>query len=182
MKGTFKPGDKLIIEKIPINMIKKGDLIIFCKINEDKNDFVVHRVVEITPNGLATLGDNCRDRDREPVIEENIIGMVIKFDRKGKIHKAYNGRLGRFRAMTLHGRLHVTKIIKFFLRKPYLTLRETGFIAKLWRPEIEVIHFETQNGPLIKYVYKGRTVAMCWTEKNHWWYQRPFDFIIKPKQ
>ena len=36
MKGTFKPGDKLFIENIPITQIKKGDLIIFCKNTETK--------------------------------------------------------------------------------------------------------------------------------------------------
>ena len=31
-------------------------------------------------------------------------------------------------------------------------IRESGIVAKLWRPEIEIIHFETRDGPLVKYV------------------------------
>ncbi len=181
MKGTFKPGDKLIIETIPLIQIKRGDLIIFRVIDQEREDFVVHRVVDKKPCGLVTRGDNCREQDKELVAEENIYGRVIEYDRQGKIHKAWNGRLGMLRAGALHGRLQIIRILKFFLRKPYLMIRESGIVAKLWRPEIEIIHFETPDGPLIKYVHKGKTVAICWTEKNHWWYRQPYDFIIKPK-
>ena len=31
MKGTFRTGDLLIVEQIPINELKKGDVIIFGK-------------------------------------------------------------------------------------------------------------------------------------------------------
>jgi len=181
MKGTFKPGDRLFIEKFPVKLVKKGDLIIFSKKSGDENDFIVHRVVDLTPKDLVTRGDNCRDRDQEPVIEENIIGRVTKYDRKGKIQKAWNGRLGMLRAGALHTRLQIIRILKFFLRKPYLMIRESGIVAKLWRPEIEIMHFETPDGPLIKYVHKGRTAAIYWIDANCWQIRRLYDLIIWPR-
>ena len=85
------------------------------------------------------------------------------------------------RGIVLHGRLHVIRAAKFFLRKPYRLLKKTGIVARLWRPEIEVIRFATPDGPLVKFVHNGRTVASCWTAANSWWFRRPYDFIIDPK-
>ena len=85
------------------------------------------------------------------------------------------------RAKVLHGRLHIIRAAKFFLRKPYRMLKKTGMVAKFWQPEIETIYFETQDGPLVKYVHKGRTVASCWLDSNRWWFRRPYDFVINPK-
>jgi signal peptidase I len=182
MKGTFKPGDKLIIEKIPFNHIKKGDLIIFRNVKHDRVDFVVHRVVQKSSDGLATRGDNCRKRDIELVIEGNIIGKVVKYNRRGKIRKAWNGGLGRLNAGTLHFRQHIIRIIKFFLRKPYLMIKESGIATKLWHPEIEIVHFDTPNGLLVKYVHNGKTIAIYWADKGHWRFRRPYDLIIELKQ
>jgi hypothetical protein len=178
MKGTFKPGDKLYIEKISLEKVKRGDLIIFSTINKGGDDFVVHRVVDKSPGGLATRGDNTFYWDRESVSRENIIGRVIHYDRNGKIHKAWNGGAGMLRTGALHCRLHFIRVVKFFLRKPYHMIKKSGIVAKFWQPEIEIIHFETNSGPLIKYIHKGTTVAIYWTKKNRWWCKRPYDFVI----
>jgi len=130
---------------------------------------------------LITRGDNNPKNDEDLVTEKNLVGKVTHYERNGKIHKVWNGRLGMLRARVLHGRLHFIKALKFFLKRPYRILKKTGIVTKLWRPEIETIHFETQDGPLVKYVHKGRTVASCWTDTNRWWFRRPYDFIIDPK-
>ncbi len=181
MKGTFSPGDKLIIEKIPFARIKKGDLVIFSREAAENNDFIVHRVADIAPDGLITRGDNCRGRDIGLVTEEKVIGRVIRFDRMGKIHQARNGWLGLLRAGTLHGRIQVAHAAKFYFRKPYVLIRNSGIVMKLWHPEIETIFFETAHGPLAKYVHEHKTVATCWIERNRWWIKRPYDLIIRPE-
>lgn len=181
MKGTFKPGDKLIIEKVSFKQIKKGDIIIFRRTQEDQSDFIVHRVVGITPNGLVTRGDNCLANDRELVIDENIVGRVIKFDHQGNVGQTRNGRAGAFRAALLQKRMQLIKLVKFFLRKPYLAIKKSGLIAIIWHPEIDVLRFDTPDGPLVKYVHEEKTVAICWTDKNRQWQKRPYDFIINPK-
>jgi signal peptidase I len=181
MKGTFKPGDKLIIEKIPFSRIQKGDLIIFGRAADEISDFIVHRVADIASDGLVTRGDSCRDRDSDPVLEENVIGRVMQYDRKGKIHKARNGWAGRLRAMMLHGRQQPLGAAKLIFRRPYRMIRATGFVARFWRPEIETILFKTPQGPLAKYVHEQKTVATCWIERNRWWIKRPYDLIIRPE-
>ena len=127
---------------------------------------LVHRIVKLIKKDFITRGDNNPKNDEEPVTEENLIGKVTHYERNGKIHKVWNGRLGMMRARVLHGRLHIIRCAKFLLRKPYRLIKKSGIVAKLWQPEIETIYFETQDGPLVKYIHKGRTVASCWTKTN----------------
>jgi signal peptidase I len=178
MKGTFKPGNKLIMEIVPFDKIKKGDVIIFRRIQEEHSDFIVHRVAEIICKRLITRGDNCFDQDKEPIKEENVIGRVIRYDWNGKIRLVRNGGIGRMRAALLHGRLHAVKGLKFFLRKPYVTLRRTGLLAKLWHPDIEGVQFEAPDGPFVKYLHKGKSVAISLGNKKFCLVKRPFDFFF----
>ena len=179
MRGTFKPGDKLVIENVPFDQIRKGDLVIFNRACQEKGDFIVHRVSAITSNGLVTRGDNCIDQDKELIGEKHIVGRVIQYDRRGRIRRARNGRMGQIRATLLYGRLHGVKWLKIFLRKPYVMFRKTGIIARIWQPDIEAVYFETPDGPLLKYLHHGRTVAICLKIKNRWKIKRPYDFIMQ---
>jgi signal peptidase I len=182
MVGSFREGDRLEINKDNINEIKSGDVAVFISTKEgEKETHCVHRVVSLADKGLITRGDNNSLNDEEPVTGKNFIGRVTHCERNGKIYKVWNGRLGLLRARVLHGRLYVIRAAKVFLRKPYRMLKKTGILAKLWRPEIETIYFETRDGPLVKYVHKGRTVASCWLDSNRWWFRRPYDFVIGPK-
>jgi signal peptidase I len=182
MDGTFRECDRLEIKKNKINEINPGDVAVFISpIEAEKETHCVHRVVSFADKGLFTRGDNNLKNDEALVTEENFIGKVTHYERDGKIHKVWNGRLGMLRARVLHGRLHVIRTVKIFLRTPYRLLKKTGIVAKLWRPEIETINFETQDGPFIKYIHKGRTVASCWLDSNRWWFRRPYDFVIRLK-
>ena len=75
--------------------------------------------------GFITRGDNNPKNDEEPVTQENLIGTVTHYERNGKIHKVWNGRLGLMRARVLHGRLYLIRAVKFFLRKPYRMVKKT---------------------------------------------------------
>ncbi|MCX6558538.1 MAG: signal peptidase I [Candidatus Aminicenantes bacterium] len=182
MKGTFKPGDNLFVNSIFLKKLNKGDILVI-KSQDSKliDKKLVHRIVNKSDNTSITRGDNNPQNDDEPVTEENLIGKVTYYERKGKIHKVCNGRIGLIWARVLHGRLHIIRAMKFFLRKPYRLLKKTGIIARLWRPKIETIYFETQDGPLVKYIHKDRTVASCWVDSKRWWFRRPYDFVIGPK-
>lgn len=178
MKGTLKPGDKLTIEMVPFDQIRKGDVLIFRRTHEEQNDFIAHRVSRITRKGLSTKGDNCFDLDKESVQKENVIGKVILFVRRGKVRRAWNGCAGQMRAALLHTRLHVMKWLKFFLRKPYKKLKSTGMIAKLWHPDIELVQFVAPEGSFVKYLHKCKTVAVYWNNKSFSEVKRPFDLIL----
>ena len=182
MKRTFRNGDYLYIQEFSLDRLHPGDIVVVhSQASEIAKNHYVHRVVGITEEDLLTCGDNNPGNDIEPVTEKNYIGRVTCYERNGKIHKVWNGRLGMMRARVLHGRLLVIRAAKFFLKKPYRMIKKTNIVAKFWRPEIETIFFETHDGPLIKYIHKDRTVASCWTDSNRWWFRRPYDFVIEPK-
>jgi signal peptidase I len=182
MAGTFREGDRLEIKKNKINEIKPGDVAVFISAKEgEKETHCVHRVVSLEEKRLITRGDNNPLNDEDRVTEINFIGQVTHCERDGRTRKIRNGRLGLMKARILHGRLLVIKAAKFILRKPYRMVKKTGIVAKFWRPKIETIYFATQDGPLIKYVHKGKIVASCWTDTNRWWFRRPYDFIVEPK-
>jgi signal peptidase I len=182
MTQTFKKGDYLFFKNISITALYCGDVIVFnCQNSEENKKQCVHRIIGKSNKNLITRGDNNPKNDEDPVIEENLVGKVTHYERNGKIYKVWNGQLGLMRTRVLHGRLHVLKAAKYFLRKPYRMLKKTGIIYKLWRPEIEKIYFETPEGPLIKYIHKSRTVANYWIDSNLWWFRRPYDFVIRPR-
>jgi len=178
MKGTFKPGDRLSIEKIPFGQIRKGDLIIFRKTLNDQAEFVVHRVKRITSKGLVTRGDNCHFNDKTKVTEHGIVGRVTGYDRNAKKFSAGNGLRGRLRAIRLHFQLHLRRLARLMLRKPYRALKRSGIVSRIWEPAISGILFQTPNGPLIKYINRDRVVANHWIEQNTWQCRRPYDLIV----
>jgi signal peptidase I len=182
MIGTFREGDWLEIEKCETKEIRTGNVVVFMNAKAaDRKTHCVHRVVSLATKCLITRGDNNPQNDEEPLTEKSLIGKVTHYERNGKIHKVWNGRLGLMRARALHSRLHIISASKLLLRKPYRWLKRSGIIARMWRPEIEIIRLQTAAGPLIKYIHKGKTVASYWVDGNCWQFRRPYDFIIRPR-
>ncbi len=180
MKGTFKPGDRLAIEAIPFSRIRKGDLIVFRRKIKGKTEFVVHRVGDVTPDGLLTRADNSRFNDQGMVTKEIITGRVVSVDRNGTAFPPRNGIPGRLHALRLHTRLRILHFLKRFLRVPYRFLKKSRIVAKIWHPKIKIAHFQTPEGPVIKYVHGERVVATYWTEQKKWLCQSPYNLVLPP--
>jgi len=62
-----------------------GDVVLY---RRPPSRWVLHRVVEVLPEGYLTLGDNCLARER--VAEDDVIGVMTGFVRGGR-----GGRAGR---------------------------------------------------------------------------------------
>ncbi len=68
MLPTLEPGDLVVLANVPISDVKLGDVIVYehpC-VADPRVDLVVHRVVDITSNGLITKGDNNPYLDQSP--------------------------------------------------------------------------------------------------------------------
>lgn len=178
MVPTFKPGQILHVKPHASDM-SQGDIIVFHVQNDEY--YKVHRIIMVSSNGYITRGDNNLHNDLKPITRGQIIGRVEHTESGRLIRPVLGGWRGRRRACLLRARLLIKRNLRKGLNRPCQWLKCSGIIAKLWQTEISAIHFTTPDGPLVKYIHKGTTVASCWTATNHWWFKRPYDFIIGPK-
>lgn len=179
MRGTFRAGDCLFIEKKPLKGIRAGDIVVFrnIDIHRDEQD-LVHRVVGIEDDGLVTRGDNNWHRDQAVLGAKDLIGAVCRFERNGKNKTVSGGRSGLIRARFLRLRLCFVLLIKWILGFPYYLLRKSKIISCIWHPKINSMVFKTQKGDLIKFIHHGRTVARYWMKSDIFLCKKPYDLII----
>ncbi len=182
MKGVFHTGDCLYVEYISIEKIKPGDIVIYRGLNgKGEERELVHRVIGKSSQGLITKGDNNLSRDNAVVGPDNYLGRVISYERNGKQYRVHGGLRGRIYARLFHLRVLIWKALSYILRPPYCFLRQSGIVSRLWHPNIQKIYFQTENGPVIKYLCKGRTIA-CWRPaQNYFEYRKPYDMVLWDK-
>ena len=76
----MRMGDIVVVRGVPFNKIEVGAVIVY---KFPGREPIIHRVVEITPDGLITKGDNNRNSDQAgggiaPVIKaENVKGKAV---------------------------------------------------------------------------------------------------------
>ena len=184
MRGTFSFGDRLIIEHVPLADIRPGDVVVYRNLScKGDLDMVVHRVMDVTPFGLVVRGDHNYREDDILVIQNNLIGKVSHVERGTKKTPVLGSSSGLMIARALHGwsffRLKMWQFIRMMGRRPYRRLQGSGLVRRWWNPSIQKILLRTANGPLIKYVYKNRTVGLSWPEKNSTRYRKPYDLVMK---
>jgi len=182
MKGTFKVGDRLSLEKIHFNQIRRGDLIVFTRSRHGNTEYVVHRVRGIRNDGLIMRGDNCTMNDQEKVTMETIVGRVIRFARNHRVYGVRNGWRGAVRGARLQSQLKLKRCIKGFIQALYRSSFFRGPVTRIWHPELQAIYFLTPEGPLVKYTHKRRTAASYWVRKDLWICRFPYDLVINRKQ
>jgi signal peptidase I len=177
MAGTFKPGDCLTVESAFWENIKPGDIVIFSTMNNEK---VVHRVLAIKDEGLITCGDNNFDCDLEPVSPDHLLGIIKQVERGNKIYYVAGGEIGLLKFILLQCLNRTLKLTKIVCRYPYQLAKQQIklLLKRVWHPEIIRVTLTVDQGRVIKYLYKGRTIAIWWTEKHIFECQKPFDLVV----
>jgi signal peptidase I len=166
MKGTFRKGDLLVLEPCLKEKLHKGDIIAFRNTREIKdNEMIVHRIIRIDKGYLFTRGDNNKRPDIIPVSNSALVGKVISYERNGKNYRAIGGLTGLISA----------RIFYFFRRTIYWFLIKIRWLLpinlignmlnKLWKYRIKKIKLSTKDGPIIKWVFRNRTIAH-WLPEN----------------
>jgi len=179
MNGTFRKGDRLVIAPVLPSAISNGDVIVFCLTNrQGETEEIVHRIVAIMEGGFITRGDNNYSRDFDPVRPDQIIGKVVMVE-DGKRGKKVVGGSGGLRKAKLR-RIFLAGDHGFrrLFRQPYHLLRLSKIMPKVWRVKIDKIHLKTGHGLLIKYLYRGRTVATWNPDRTRFECSKPFDLVI----
>jgi len=83
MLPTLEGGDLVVIQNVPINQIHVGDIIVYNGLCSAGGESVVHRVVNITAQGLITKGDNNAMTDQgygiaiSPITSQCLVGKAV---------------------------------------------------------------------------------------------------------
>lgn len=179
MAGVFRPGDLLYFEEIPINMVRRGDIIAYGA-SQPKTEGIdtVHRVIAIVDQGLICRGDNNRFVDPNPVTEARLLGRAVRFERRGRMSKVLGGRAGMIRARLNWTKAAARRALTALARPLFLRLRRSGIVAFFWRPDTRRVRFCSPDGDFIKYINRGRTVAAFHAEEKVTYLRRPFDLVL----
>jgi signal peptidase I len=183
MSGTFRLGDRLIVVPATSVDIMVGDIIVFYRTNHvDEKDEIVHRVVAINNREYFTRGDNNLFCDLNPVQLEQIIGKVVMVENGGRKQVVMGGAWGLRRAKLKWTTLRLNRFARRLFQLPYNLLRNSQILSKLWRPIIMKIRLQTEDGLMVKYIYKHRTVAIWDLTRQRFDCRKPFDLVIPPPQ
>jgi signal peptidase I len=178
MAGTFRPGDCLVVRLVIWEQIRAGDVVVFRGHNEENNE-IVHRVLSVRSGGLLTQGDANPLPDPDLVIREDLVGVVSGYERAGRFHAVQGGWRGLMKVSWLRLMQIIRRAFIPILRPFYRLLRKLGWVGFFWKPELTEIHLETANGPLVKYIYRRRTVAQYWRKSGYFEAHKPYDLVIR---
>lgn len=179
MRGTFHPGDCLILVSATMSDIGPGDIVVFQKPDSGSDSVqVVHRVISVTEIGLITRGDYNLKRDVAPVQLEKVVGKVRAVERMGKTTKVIDGRLGLWWARICWMLRQADFEFRRIFRRSYHFLRLSGLAPKFWKPAIQKMHLNTENGLLVKYLHRQQVVATWDTIRQRFDCRKPFDLVI----
>lgn len=183
MLGTFRPGDCLTVEPVPLAAIGLGDVVLYRGGGPpEAQGEVVHRVVGLLPGGLVTRGDNNPRSDAAPVTADRLLGRVTRLERGPRVHRVrggYGGLLGLQGRRTRQAILRAAEgLLRAMGRPPYRWLREQDLARHLWRPALVCVVVETNRGSLVKIAHRGRTVARWWPARKRFECQKPYDLIL----
>lgn len=182
MSGTFKTGDYLFSDPVPFHDIRCGDIIIYKKQRNEKSyDQLVHRVMRHCERGWITRGDNNPREDPEPVTPENLLGKIHSLERGGKTRRVRGGAVGLFYSRWLRAKRFFLMLPRSCLRLPYHVLRRSGWMKKIWRPEIREFHFQTPEGLLIKFCTESNCIASFRMESGKITCRKPYDLVLFPR-
>ena len=83
MLPTLEGGDLVVIQSVPTDQIHIGDIIVYNGLCSALGESVVHRVVNITAQGLITKGDNNPESDQaygiaiSPITSQCLEGKAV---------------------------------------------------------------------------------------------------------
>jgi hypothetical protein len=164
---------------VAVGEVRPGDIVVFRGPDHRAGqEELVHRIVASTPEGWVARGDCNPCSDATPVTADNLLGRVTHVERDGWTRPVRGGWVGLGRARLLHARLAVWRLVKRLGGPAYRRLRSSGLVGRWWRPAVTRLRLDTEEGPLVKYVHAGRTVARWWPERHRFECRKPYDLVI----
>ena len=175
MRSTFISGQYLYTHPLS-DTPNPGDVVVYRK----GNGYVVHRVKKVLKTGIVTRGDNNPFEDDQLVSPTQLVGVVKKAGHGHTPRPVQGGRWGLFRAQVRWKAMEVSNRLLPVIGAPYRWLKKSRLVPRIWHPAITMLQVHTQDGLMIKYINRGKTVATWLPELRHFHCKRIFDLVILP--
>ncbi|MBN2394492.1 MAG: hypothetical protein JXR84_27410 [Anaerolineae bacterium] len=176
MAGTFRHGDLLLVVPVVLSQLRIGDVVVFCRTSADRgaHTTVVHRVTACVEDGVITQGDALALPDATIVHPTQLLGRVTQVQRGDKCYAVWSGFAGQVWRHYVRLRHHLLALG----RAPYQWLRASGLVRRLWRPSFTHMTLSTEQGPVVKYLCGGKTVAVWQPKTQAYWCRKPYDLVL----
>ena len=175
MRTTFQPGDCIIFEEVPLDQLKKGDVIVYSSDSVPEMD-VVHRIIDTGEDFIEVKGDDNPEGTIEKVPFQRVLGRVVAVEREGQRRKSVTGgKRGSLWAGFVSREGIPRKVARCF----YSLLNYSGVVRLFWRPEIETIHLSTDAESVVRLVSGGKTVGKWCEERKILVLRKPWDLVVR---
>ena len=120
--------------------------------------------------------------DKKPIDSEHIIGRVEAIIENGQKIKFETDKLKLLQVRIKWIFLDIKRLLKKPLKPIYRYLKSILIISKIpqknFQKKIKKIILKSPDGEVVKFLFKGRTVAQWWPEQDRFFCKKPFDILI----
>ena len=178
MNSTLKPGDGLEMYAYRDRAeISVGDVIVY------PHPFgtvdVVHRIIEIRPDGVITRGDNNNKIDPYTVRFADIIGKVIAAKRKNRRIPVKGGKTG----FCIHKLMLFRKYFVLYGLAPLRfvsNIMAASGIFNIFHPvfNLRIVHINGEHQRQLILVSGNRAIGKLLEESGEWQIRFPYKYFI----
>lgn len=174
MNPTLCALDLLEIMPYGERPVRVGDVIFF--LQPQGNNYVVHRVVSVTSEGIRTRGDNNNRRDPWLIRPEDVLGQVVRARRGKKRRVIYGGSAGWLLFQGLKGFKALEHCLSFF----YHRLARSGLCRKLMtiQKQIRIVAINRAGGRSFKLLLGNWLIGHYEPGMSCWQIVRPFRLFV----
>jgi hypothetical protein len=178
MSPTLQAGDLLEIVSYGRHPVRTGDVILCLPPRDDKA--VVHRVLEVTPEGIHTRGDNSSQRDPWHLQREDVVGQVVGAWRSSKRRRIAGGPAGRLDSHLKRWGQTLDRGISFLLHPIYSALARWGIVRPLLPARLRprVVLFQANGRNDLRLLLGRRMVGRYDQRLDQWQIQRPLRLFV----
>ncbi|TFG61295.1 MAG: hypothetical protein E4H29_00480 [Deltaproteobacteria bacterium] len=179
MNPTLREPEVMEIVPCGVTPLRVGDVVFF-QSPGGTACAVVHRIVRVTPEGIATRGDNNAREDAILLRPEDIQGWVVAAWRGRKRREIAGGFRGRWTGHWFHCRRLLDRGLSPLLHPLYRGLSRRGGLTRWLPPSIRprVVVFRDNGEDRFRLLLGERVIGRYEERERRWRIRRPFRLLV----